>query len=256
MKIATWNVNSVRARLPSLLPWLEDRGPDVVCLQETKCLDEQFPREPIEELGYQLATFGQRTYNGVAILSRRPLEDVVRGLSGEGEDAQKRVIGAQVEDFLLLDLYVVNGQEVGSEKYAFKLDWMARLRDFVAERYDMREKVVLCGDFNVTFDDRDVWDPEAWRERILCSTPEREALKALMEPGLHDALRHFDPEPGRYTWWDFRTRGWQRGHGLRIDHFLCSEPALEACTGVEIDLEARDGQKPSDHAPVIASFGG
>jgi exodeoxyribonuclease-3 len=254
MRIATWNVNSVRARLERLVHWLGEQRPDVVCLQETKCLDEQFPREPLEELGYNVETFGQRTYNGVAILSRSRPDDVIRGLPDDGEDAQRRVIGATVEDVLLLNLYVVNGEAVGSAKYAFKLEWMARLADFVATRYDMAEKVVLCGDFNVTFDDRDVYDPEAWRERVLCSTPEREALARVMEPGLADAFRRFQDEGGHYTWWDFRTRGFAGDRGLRIDHFLMSPPALAACTGVEIDRAARGGEKPSDHAPVIATL--
>jgi len=255
MRIATWNVNSVRARLPRLIPWLEESGPDVVCLQETKCRDEEFPREPIEELGYDAAVFGQKTYNGVAILSRLGIEDVVRGFPGDEPDAQRRVIRATVGDTLLLNLYVVNGKEVGSDKYAFKLDWLERLRAFVHERYPMTEKVVLTGDFNVTFDDRDVYDPDAWREKILCSTPEREALARVMECGLTDALRAFTDEAGIYTWWDFRTRAFRRDRGLRIDHFLVSPPALEACTGVEVDRAAREGEKPSDHAPVVATFG-
>lgn len=255
MQIATWNVNSIRARLPRVLHWLEQRSPDVVCLQETKCLDEQFPREPIEELGYHIETFGQKTYNGVAILSKQRPDDVLRGLPDDDEDAQKRVIGATVDDVMLLNLYVVNGEKVGSEKYAFKLDWLARVAAFVREHYDMTEKVVLCGDFNVTFDDRDVHDPDAWRDKVLCSTPEREALAELMSPGLVDAFRRFEEGEGHYTWWDFRTRGFQRGLGLRIDHFLMSAPALEACTGVEIDTAERGGEKPSDHAPVLATLG-
>ena len=254
MQIATWNVNSIRARLERVVHWLEQRSPDVVCLQETKCLDEQFPREPLEELGYHVETFGQKTYNGVAILSKHRPDDVVRGLPDDGEDAQRRVIGATIDDVMLLNLYVVNGESVGSAKYAFKLEWLARVAAFVRERYDMREKVVLCGDFNITFDDRDVHDPEAWREKVLCSTREREALAELMRPGLHDAFRRFEEGGGHYTWWDFRTRGFQRGLGLRIDHFLMSEPALEACTQVEIDTAARGGEKPSDHAPVIATL--
>jgi exodeoxyribonuclease-3 len=254
MRIATWNVNSVRARLERLVHWLGQHSPDVVCLQETKCLDEQFPREPLEELGYNIETFGQRTYNGVAILSKSPMDDVVRGFPGDDEDAQRRVIGATIEDVLLLNLYVVNGESVGSVKYAFKLDWLERLAAFVAERYDMGEKVVLCGDFNVTFDDRDVYDPEAWRERVLCSTAEREALAKVMEPGLVDAFRQFQEEGGHYTWWDFRTRGFAGDRGLRIDHFLMSPPALAACSGVEIDKAARGGEKPSDHAPVLATL--
>ena len=253
MQIATWNVNSVRARMLRLIPWLERHAPDVVCLQETKCMDERFPRGPIEELGYDVATFGQKTYNGVAILSKRPIEDVRRGLPGDGEDDSKRVMSAAIEDLLLLNVYVVNGERVGSDKYAEKLAWMQRLADYVGQ-YDMSEKLIVAGDFNCTFDDRDVYDPDEWRERILCSTPEREALARVMEPGLRDAFRRFHEQAGYYTFWDYRTRGYERGNGLRIDHFLMSEPALEACTGVFIDSEARGGEKPSDHAPVIATL--
>jgi len=254
MRIATWNVNSVRARLPRVLDWLSTAQPDVVCLQETKCVDEQFPREAIEDAGYSVATYGQKTYNGVAILAKGQIESVERGLVGEGDGAEARAIAAQVDDFLLLDLYVVNGKEVGDPKYAYKLEWLDRVRETIAERFDMSEKVVVTGDFNITFDDRDVYDPERWHEKILCSTPEREKLAAICELGLHDALRTFSDEAGIYTWWDFRTRGFQRGNGLRIDHFLLSEPALAACTGVEVDVEERGQEKPSDHAPVIATF--
>lgn len=252
MKIATWNVNSVRARLPRVIDWLESQKPDVLCMQEIKCLDEQFPRETFEDMGYRVATFGQKTYNGVAILSKQNIEDVVRGLPGEAQDAQKRVIGAQIGDLLLLNLYVVNGEAVGTTKYAHKLEWMERVAEFVRQRYDMKEKVVLCGDFNVTFDDRDVYDPEKWRGKILCSDLERRALGRIGEAGLSDAFRHFEPGGGHYTWWDFRTGGFQRGHGLRIDHFLMSDAALGKCSGIEIDSRARGGEKPSDHAPVIA----
>ena len=255
MRIATWNVNSVRARMERLVPWLVEQRPDVVCLQEVKCVDELFPREPIEELGYEIQVHGQRTYNGVAILSRVGMEDVVRGFEGDGGEA--RAIGATVGDVMILNLYVVNGQEVGAEKYDHKLAWLGSLAETVRERYGAHmdtEKVVLCGDFNVTFDDRDVYDPERWHERILCSTPEREALAGVMAPGLTDAYRALHEEGGAYTWWDFRTRGFSRNRGLRIDHFLMSPPALEACSAVEIDVAARDGKKPSDHAPVMATF--
>tara|TARA_R110002126_G_scaffold75704_1_gene188828 strand:- start:15655 stop:16425 length:771 start_codon:yes stop_codon:yes gene_type:complete len=252
MDIVTWNVNSVRARLPRVLEFLERRSPDVVCLQETKVVDELFPREPFEDAGYRVEVFGQKTYNGVAILSKEPIEDVVRGMPGDDEDAQKRVIGATIRDVMVLNLYVVNGKEVGDEKYAFKLDWLDRLAAMVKERYDMGEKVILLGDYNITFDDRDVYDPEKWRDKILCSEPERAALAKLMEPGYVDAFREFHDEAGLYTWWDFRTRGYSRGNGLRIDHHLMSPPAMAACTGITVDLEAREGEKPSDHAPVIA----
>jgi exodeoxyribonuclease-3 len=254
MRIATWNVNSIRARMSRFLPWLEARKPDVVCLQETKCLDEQFPREPIEELGYNVEVFGEKTYNGVAILSRSRPEDVQRGLPGEPPDAQKRVIGATVSGVMILCVYVVNGKQVGSGEYARKLEWLRRLRSHLESFYDPSEKIVVAGDFNITVDDRDVYDPGEWKERILCSTPEREALAQILDVGFADALRHHHPEPGLYTWWDFRTGGFGRGRGLRIDHLLLSPRALEACTAVEVDLEARKGKTTSDHAPVIATL--
>ena len=254
MRIATWNVNSVRARMERLLPWLSERRPDVVCLQETKCEDEAFPRQELEELGYEVAVHGQRTYNGVAILSRRPIEDVVRGFGDPRFDGEARLIGATIGDLIVLSAYVVNGQAVGTERYEYKLDWLGRLARFVHERYDLGEKLVLAGDFNVTFDDRDVYDPEKWRERILCSTPERQALGQVVDQGLVDALRAFTDQGGIYTWWDFRTRGFERGRGLRIDHLLLSPPALAACRGIEVDVELRAGPRPSDHAPVLAEL--
>lgn len=256
MRIATWNVNSLRARMPRVLEFLEREAPDVVCLQETKVVDELFPREELEDAGYRVAMHGQKTYNGVAILSKAPIEDVVAGIPGHPEHGEARVLAAAVEDVLLLDLYVVNGQEVGSDKYEYKLRWMEDVAAYVEERFPMTEKVVVTGDFNVTFDDRDVYDPDKWRGRILCSQPERDALARIMEPGLTDALRAHTEEAGIYTWWDFRTRGFQRGNGLRIDHFLLSPPAMEACTAVRVDLDARAGEKPSDHAPVICCLGG
>jgi len=254
MRVATWNVNSVRARLPRLLPWLSEQRPDVVLLQETKCVDDCFPREPIEELGYNIEAHGQKTYNGAAILAKSRIEDVQRGLRDDVVDADARVLGATVGDTMFLSVYVINGQAVGTPAYARKLEWLSRLRKLVWERYPMTEKVVLGGDFNVTFDDRDVHDPELWREKILCSTPEREALMRVMDCGLKDAFRKHRQDGGFYTWWDFRTRGYQRGLGLRIDHFLMSPPALQACSAVDIDLVAREGEKPSDHAPVIATL--
>ncbi len=255
MRIATWNVNSVRARLERLLPWLTERQPDVVCLQETKCVDEMFPRDEIEDVGYQVALSGQKTYNGVAILSKKPIEDVTLGFGIERFDGEARVIAATIEDVMVLNCYVVNGQEVGHERYDYKLEWLAALRDFIVERFPMDEKVCVCGDFNVTFDDKDVYNPDRWRGRILCSAPERKALMGLCETGLEDGLRKFHPQGGVYTWWDYRRRGFENGdRGLRIDHHLLSGPAMAACTGVEVDREARAGKKPSDHAPVIATF--
>lgn len=254
MRIATWNVNSVRAREPRLLPWLEQQRPDIVCLQETKCVDEAFPREPIEELGYNVQLYGQKTYNGVAILSKEPMEDVRRGMPGDEDDADRRVLAATVGDVTVVNVYVVNGKEVGSPFYERKLGWIGRLRDYLAEEFDLSQAFVLCGDFNVTFDDRDVWDPAQWHEKILCSTPERQALAGLVDLGLHDAFRKFHEDAGHHTWWDYRMLGFAKKRGLRIDHFLVSETALDRAGGVEIDLDARRGKKPSDHAPVILSL--
>ena len=254
MKIATWNVNSVRARLARLLPWLEQESPDIVCLQETKVQDLQFPREEIEDAGYNVEVFGQKTYNGVAILSQHPIHDVIRGFDDDDESADKRVLGAEIEGYAILDLYVPNGKQVGHESYEFKLAWLERLRRLLDERFSTNDRVVVCGDFNVTFDDRDIHDPAAWHEKILCSTPERKALTHVMDFGLTDALRRFHEGDGPYTWWDHRAGSFARDHGLRIDHFLLSEPALAACTGVHVDREMRTGRSPSDHAPVIATF--
>lgn len=255
MRIATWNVNSARARLPRIIDWLAVEKPDVVCLQEIKCVDEQFPAEPIEDLGYHIETHGQKTYNGVAILSKSTPEDVVKGMPDDGDDEQSRVIAATIDGVRVLNLYVVNGKEVGDPKYDFKLAWMDRVAQYIKNDFVITDPVVVTGDFNVTFDDRDLYDPEKWRDRILCSAPEREALAKIMAPGLHDAFRRFHEEAGHYTWWDFRTRGFQRGNGLRIDHFLMSDAALSACTDVHVDTEERGREKPSDHAPVVATFG-
>jgi len=254
MKIATWNVNSLRARLPRFLPWLEENQPDVLCLQETKVIDDLFPRGEIESAGYNIETFGQKAYNGVAILARQPIEDLVKGFPDDDEDAQKRVIGGTVGEFMILNLYVPNGSELGSDKFRYKMEWLDHLHEFLHQRYDNGEKVVVTGDFNITFDDRDVHDPEAMRETIHCSTPERDALARVMDIGLHDGLRKHHSEAGIYTWWDHRGGTFWKDKGLRIDHFLLSAPALEACTGISVDRDARKGKGASDHVPVIASF--
>jgi exodeoxyribonuclease-3 len=254
MLLVTWNVNSIRVRLPRVLAWLERRRPDVVCLQELKCIDGVFPREAFEALGYHVETYGQKTYNGVAILSLLPLTDVVRGMPGDPEEGERRVLAARVGgDVTVMNVYVVNGQEVGAEKYRYKLEWMKRLRDHVAG-FDLERPFALLGDFNVTFDDRDVYDPKAWHEKILCSTPERESLASICSLGLLDSFRKFTEEGGHYTWWDFRTRGFERGQGLRIDHVLLNEAALARCRGVAIEVDERRGEKPSDHAPVVAEI--
>ena len=255
MRIATWNVNSIRARLERLTAWLSEARPDVVLLQETKCLDEQFPREPLEELGYSVAHHGQKTYNGVAILARGAIEGVTVGLADERFAGESRVIAGQCGEWLVASVYAINGVAVGHPRYFDKLTWYSAFCEELAARFPLTEKVVIGGDFNCTFDDKDVHDPRAWREKILCSSREREALHAVLAVGYHDALRRFHPDGSVYTWWDYRTRAFERGNkGLRIDYLLLSPPAAAACRGVEVDLAARAGIKPSDHAPVVATF--
>jgi exodeoxyribonuclease-3 len=255
MILTTWNVNGIRARLTHVIDFLREQRPDVLCLQETKVVDEQFPREPLEELGYQVAHHGQRTYNGVAILARGTLEDVGTGVGDERFAAESRVIRGQCGEWLVASVYAINGVAVGHPRYADKLAWFGALKAELAARFPLTEKVVIGGDLNVTYDDKDVHDPRAWHEKILCSTREREALRGVLDVGLHDALRRFHPGGGVYTWWDYRTRAFERGNkGLRIDYLWMSPPALSACAAVDVDLSARRGPKPSDHAPLVATF--
>jgi len=253
MRITTWNVNSIRARLDRALDWVDEHEPDVLCLQETKCLDEQFPREPFQERGYHVQTFGQKTYNGVALLSRAAPVDVARDLPWSG-DGEARGITAVVDDVRIVNLYVVNGKAVGDPKFARKLDWLDHLQQWLQAHASPDELLCVCGDFNIAPQDIDVYDPVAWHERILCSSPERERFQRLLDWGLVDSFRQVDDGPGRYTWWDMRTRGFERGEGLRIDHLLVTEGLLEAMQDVEIDTAERGREhpsvKPSDHAPV------
>lgn len=250
MKIATWNVNSITARLPVVTAWLESAKPDVVCLQETKCTDEKFPRAALAELGYQAEIFGQPTYNGVAILSRTECSDVQRNFPGSGEQA--RVITGTVEGIKIINAYVPNGAFVGSDKYKFKLDWMKKLRTFFDENFKKNELVLLCGDFNVAPADEDVHDPEAWRGKILFSEKEKAALSYIKEWGLVDSFRMFHQGNGFYSWWDYRAGSFRRNAGLRIDHIWVSEKLAAKCQDVTIDREPRGWERPSDHTPVIA----
>jgi len=249
MKIVTWNVNSVRARLDRVLAWVALHQPDLLALQETKVVDESFPRTEFEDLGYRVETFGQKTYNGVALLSHAPLEDVTRGLTGEDPDA--RVIAARAAGIRILNLYVPNGAEVGSEKYAGKLVWLDRLLRRLQEDHRPSEPLLLCGDFNIAPEDRDVHNPKRWRGKVLCSEPERERFRALLEWGLADALRARTEEAGIYTWWDYRLSAFSRNWGLRIDHFLLTAGLLPRVTDITVDREERGGEKPSDHAPLV-----
>lgn len=253
MRLTTWNVNSVRARLDRVLDWIDANQPDVLCLQELKCTDEQFPREPFLERGYHLEVFGQKSWNGVAVLSRSAPTQVVRGLPLDG-DEEARGISVVVDDVRVVNLYVVNGREVGHEKYEHKLRWLDALLQWLDEHSSPDELLCVCGDFNIAPEDVDVWDADAWREKILCSTPERQRFQALLDWGLVDAFRQFDDRPGQYSWWDMRTRGFERGQGLRIDHHLVTPGLLEATLDCTIDQAERgrehDAAKPSDHAPV------
>jgi exodeoxyribonuclease-3 len=254
MRIATWNVNSIRARLDRALDWVDRQAPDVLCLQEIKCLDEQFPREPFQARGYHVETLGQKTYNGVAILSRTAPRRVERGLPWD-QDPDARGIAAEIDGVRVVNLYVVNGKEVGDPKYAHKLRWLDALQAWLAAHADPGQLLCVCGDYNIAPEDADVYDPVAWHERILCSTPERTRFQGLLDWGLIDSFRQFDDRPGQYSWWDMRTGGFDRGQGLRIDHLLLTEGLLEAAQGVEIDVAERalvhPTCKPSDHAPVI-----
>lgn len=253
--IATWNVNSIRVRAEAVLAWTREHRPDVVCLQEIKCLDEQFPRSDFEELGYRVETFGQRTYNGVALLSREPLEDVVRGLPDDDREAQRRSIAATVRGVRIWNVYVPNGQSVGSEKYAYKLDWLRRLRSALATSVAEHREVVVCGDFNVAPEPRDVHDPDRLGDDVLFHADVREALGAILSLGFVDTFRLHHEEAGAYSWWDYRLNAFKRRMGFRIDLVLASAVLAERCSGCEIDVEPRRREQPSDHAPVVATFG-
>jgi len=255
MIIATWNVNSIRVRLPRLLQWLERRQPDVVCLQETKVVNEDFPADPIRQLGYHCVFHGQKTYNGVAILSRAAPDKAVVKLPGDDADMDCRFLDCIIGEVRVINVYVPNGGEVGSAKYAFKLRWFERLREHLDLTALPDSELAICGDFNVAPEDRDVWDPEQWRGQILFTEPEKEALRRVAAWGVADALRIHHEEGGLYTWWDYRAGAFHRGWGLRIDHILLSAPLAARCTRAEIDRDARKGEKPSDHAPLIVGVG-
>lgn len=253
MKIASWNVNSLNVRLPHVLEWCAAAQPDVLALQETKLEDPKFPVAALEAAGYRSAYSGQKTYNGVAILAREPISDVQHGIAGF-EDPQRRILAATIGDVRVVDLYVVNGQAVGSEKYAYKLDWLAKVTAFLAEEIQRHPRLVVLGDFNIAPDDRDVHDPAAWHEQILCSTPERDALKRMLDLGLADSFRLFNEEAGQFSWWDYRQAAFRRNLGLRIDLILVSEALRGACRAAAIDRTPRTWERASDHTPVTVEL--
>ena len=253
MKLATWNVNSLKVRLPHLTGWLARAQPDVVCLQELKCEDAKFPRAELESAGYQAASFGQKTYNGVAILSRAPLHDVSTSIPGF-PDEQKRVIAATVGGVRVICVYCPNGQAVGSEKYGYKLRWFAALKDYLAAELARHPRLAVAGDFNVAPEDRDVHDPKAWEGQVHVSEPERSAWRALLAIGLQDSFRLFEQPEKIYSWWDYRMVAFRRNAGLRIDQILVADELARRCSSCGVDKEPRKLERPSDHAPVVAEF--
>jgi len=253
MKIVTWNVNSLKVRLPQVLDWLGTQQPDVLCLQETKQEDKNFPINEIEAAGYHAVSSGQKTYNGVAILARSPPQDVVRGIGGFA-DEQQRVISASLPTpsgpLRIVCAYVPNGQSIDSDKYRYKLRWLAALTDWLRGELQKYPRLVLAGDFNIAPEDRDVHDPLAWKDQVLCSAPERAAFRELLALGLVDAFRRFEQPEKSFSWWDYRMMAFRRNRGLRIDLILLSGALADSCAACGIDKEARRAERPSDHAPV------
>ena len=253
MKLATWNVNSLRVRLPHLLDWLAKHAPDVVCLQETKTEDAKFPVAEIAAAGYSAVYSGQKTYNGVAILAHTPPADVTPGIPGF-EDEQKRVLTATVDDVRVVCAYVPNGQAVGSEKYEYKLRWLRAFADWLRDEQARHPRLAVLGDYNVAPEDRDVHDPILWAGQILCSEAERAAFRGVLAAGFTDGFRLFEQPERSFTWWDYRMNQFKRGMGLRIDHVLLSSALRERCVACTIDLEPPRLERPSDHAPVVAEL--
>ena len=250
MKLATWNVNSLNVRLPHVLDWLSDNQPDVLCLQETKQEDSKFPYAELAQAGYRAVHSGQKTYNGVAILSRHELTQIHTDIP-DFADEQKRIIAANVGDIRLICAYIPNGQAVDSEKYAYKLKWLKALTAWLTEELKRHPKLVLLGDYNIAPEDRDCHDPAAWVGQILVSEPERAAFRGLLKLGLADAFRLFEQADKSFSWWDYRMMGFRRNFGMRIDHILLSKPLATNCTACWVDKAPRKLERPSDHTPVL-----
>lgn len=254
MKLATWNVNSLKVRLPQVLQWLGDNPVDILCLQETKLTDDKFPVAEIEAAGYQVAFTGQKTYNGVALLSRHPMTDVIKN-NPHFDDPQQRLISATIEGIRVVCAYIPNGQAVDSDKYQYKLQWLEALRTWLTQECQVHSDLALLGDYNIAPEDRDVHDPVAWEGQVLCSDAERAAFDRLLNLGLKDSFRLFEQAPKSFSWWDYRQMGFRLNKGLRIDHILLTAPLAARCTACVIDKAPRKWEQPSDHAPVIASLG-
>ena len=252
-RIATWNVNSLRVRLPHVLQWLDDNKPDVLALQETKSTNENFPVDEIKEAGYEVLYSGQKTYNGVATLSIKPMADPITSFP-DFDDTQKRILCSTIDNITVLNLYIPNGSEVNSDKYNYKLDWLESLQSFVDMLLANNKQLILLGDFNIAPEDRDVHDPIEWQGNVLVSEPEREHFHRLTGKHLQDTFRLFDQEEQSFSWWDYRSAAFQRNRGLRIDHILASEALAKHCTRCYIDKSPRALDRPSDHTPVVAEF--
>lgn len=252
-KIATWNVNSLRVRLTQVLDWLAVNQPDVLALQETKVEDKDFPLDVFQQVGYQAVFAGQKTYNGVAILSRIAAKDIVVD-NPLLPDLQRRILTATVGEVRVVNLYVPNGESIGSAKFEYKLQWLQKMTDFLRRELAHHSHLVVVGDFNIAPEDRDVHDPQQWRDSVLCSEPERLALQTWLDLGLTDSFRLFELETGHFSWWDYRAAGFRRNLGLRIDHILISQSLLPVCNNCIIDKLPRKWERPSDHTPVMASF--
>ena len=254
MKLVTWNVNSIRARTERVLPWLEANKPDVICMQELKVEEDKFPFLEFRALGYHIEIAAQKTYNGVAIASRTPITDVRRGLDDGVEDPQARLISGVVDGVRIMSVYVPNGQAVGTDKFEYKMQWMDRVVRDLEAHYDRAQPMAICGDFNVAPEAKDVHDPTAWEGETLFHIDARKALDRIRAWGLVDLFRLHHWEAGYYSWWDYQMLGFPKNRGLRIDHIFATEPFARRCDACWIDREARKGQKPSDHAPVVATF--
>lgn len=253
MKLATWNVNSLKVRLPQVIEWLGRHRPDVLCLQETKLEDASFPGREIAGAGYQALPNGQKTYNGVAILTSTAAADAAAAIPGF-RDEQKRVLAATVGGVRIICAYVPNGESTASDKYQYKLKWLAAFREWLEAELAQHPRLAVLGDYNIAPEDRDVYDPAAWEGHVLFSIPERDAFKGLLAAGLKDAFRLFEQPERSFTWWDYRMNAFRRKLGLRIDHILLSEELAKRCTACTIDVEPRGNERPSDHAPVIAEL--
>jgi exodeoxyribonuclease III len=253
MDIATWNVNSLRVRLPQLLEWLAENPVDVIALQETKLPDEDFPQAALEQAGYRVARSGQRTYNGVAVLTKLPFSEVVTEIPGL-DDPQRRVLAVTTSGLRIIDLYVPNGQALDSDKFQYKLRWLDAVRSWIVGELGRREPLIVLGDFNIAPEDRDVHDPQSWEGGVHVSPAERTELRELLAIGLVDVFRKFEQPPDTFSWWDYRMLAFRRNHGLRIDLILAEARLATRCTGCRIDKAPRRHERPSDHTPVVASF--